>query len=208
MCRKTGPNHLSLPRRRGGGLLAALLFCCLAGHPTQAQDWMGGASPLSGLNSPMSASPLSPWAGLGSSMSPSGIPSMSQVPGAPFGGRMAAPSDFNAAYGGQPRITWQTPYAMGQDAPARGAPADSHQPDLTGIWRGSGGETVEVQRNRARIWSGNSSPCNCVFFLVGQRLIAYSPDTDQVRKYWYLGGTDQFSLIDEAGNLMNFRRTR
>ena len=87
--------------------------------------------------------------------------------------------------------------------------AQDYQPDLTGSWRGSAGETVDIQRNRARIWGGNGQSCKCVFFLVGQRMIAYSPDTDTVRKYWYKpSGPDRFSLIDEGGNLMSFWRVR
>jgi hypothetical protein len=44
---------------------------------------------------------------------------------------------------------------------------------------------------------------------VGQRLIAYSPDSDRVRKYWFQReARDSFNLIDESGNLMSFWRTR
>jgi hypothetical protein len=94
--------------------------------------------------------------------------------------------------------------------PGLGA-ADGYQPDLTGNWRGSGGERVVIQGNRARIWGGGGGhqSCSCVFFLVGQRLIAYSPDSDRVRKYWFkqVAG-DRFVLLDGAGNLMTFWRAR
>jgi hypothetical protein len=100
--------------------------------------------------------------------------------------------------------------ALGEN-PAQLGSADGYQPDLTGSWRGSGGEKVAIQRNRARIWggSGGYQSCTCVFFLVGQRLIAYSPDSDMVRKYWFkqLSG-DRFTLVDEAGNRMTFWRVR
>ena len=89
--------------------------------------------------------------------------------------------------------------------------SDSYQPDLTGSWRGSGGETVEIQRNRARIWGGSGShqSCSCVFFLVGQRIIAYSPDSDTVRKYWFhQTSASQFELIDESANRLIFWRVR
>jgi hypothetical protein len=79
-------------------------------------------------------------------------------------------------------------------------------PDLTGSWHGSGGETVEIRRNRARIWGGSHQFCDCVFFLVGDRLIAYSPYTDIVRKYWFQGERDHFMLTDEEGNLLTFWR--
>ena len=71
----------------------------------------------------------------------------------------------------------------------------------------SGGETVEIQRNRARIWGGSGShqSCSCVSFLVGQRIIAYSPDTDAMRKYWFnQTSASQFELIDESGNRLIF----
>lgn len=51
------------------------------------------------------------------------------------------------------------------------------------------------------------SPVNAGF-LVGRRLIAYSPDTDVVRKYWFQGDRGRFSLVDEANNLLTFWRTR
>lgn len=83
-----------------------------------------------------------------------------------------------------------------------------YQPDLTGYWRGSGGETVEIRRNHARVWGGSYDYCDCVFFLVGDRLIAYSEDTDVVRKYKFWGDRDNFFLIDESGQLMSFQRVR
>jgi hypothetical protein len=152
-------------------------------------------SSWSSFASPMSQPPLSPWSGFGSQMGQSTFPSLPYSYGSALGSQLPGRSDPFSAYRQPSSSTWQQP-------------ADSYQPDLTGIWRGSGGESVEVERNRARIWSGQKQPCSCVFFLVGQRLIAYSPDTDMVRKYWYQGGTNQFTLIDEEGNLMTFRRAR
>ena len=107
------------------------------------------------------------------------------------------------------RLRDSLPWSRGRwPSPSPSVAGDEFQPDLTGIWRGSGGEIVEVQRNRARIWGALDRPCSCVFFLVGRRLIAYSPESDRVRKYWYRGGIDQFTLVDEAGNLLRFRRAR
>jgi hypothetical protein len=78
--------------------------------------------------------------------------------------------------------------------------AYSLPPDLTGFWRGSGGESVEVKRNYACIWGGEK---------LGQRMIADSPDTGAVRKYWFpRGGRNEFTLIDATGNLMTYQRTR
>ena len=85
---------------------------------------------------------------------------------------------------------------------------DDAQPDLTGHWQGSGGETVEIRGNHARIWGHGRQSCECRFFLVGRRLIAYSPDTDVVRKYWFQGDRGRFTLVDEANNLLTFWRTR
>lgn len=87
-------------------------------------------------------------------------------------------------------------------------PAEGQVPDLTGSYRGSGGETVEIRRNRARIWGGQYQFCDCVFFLVGDRLIAYSADTDVVRKYRFGGDSAHFWLIDDAGQQMSFWRVR
>ena len=118
-------------------------------------------------------------------------------------------TDPYAPYRQQWFNAWQTPAYTGRPSTCPDATtADSYQPNLTGIWRGNAGETVEIERNRARIWGGQDKPCNCVFFLVGQRLIAYSPDSDTVRKYWFRGAGSQFMLIDESGNLLTFQRTR
>ena len=140
---------------------------------------------------------LSPWSSF-----PSGY-------GSQFGKQWPGRSDFTTPYQQQPYSSQRTPYSGQLLTCPDTQGADTLQPDLTGFWRGSGGESVEVKRNYARIWGGKDKPCNCVFFLVGQRLIAYSPDTDVVRKYWYQsGGSNQFTLIDESGNLMTYQRTR
>jgi hypothetical protein len=103
---------------------------------------------------------------------------------------------------------WSDPF---QSPPAsrpggQGRAADT--PDLSGVWRGSAGETVDIRGNRARIWGSEALACDCAFLLVGHRLIAYSPRTDTVRKYWFQGGPDQFRLLDEDGNLLSFQRVR
>ncbi len=99
------------------------------------------------------------------------------------------------------------PRYSGRPAPGYLQGGDS-QPDLTGRWRGTGGETVVIRGNRARIWGGRFQSCECVFFVVGDRLIAYSPETDLVRKYQFRGNHDIFSLIDDEGQLMSFWRVR
>jgi len=194
MRRTTGPVAQKPLRQRLPGVAGLILLSCLTAAPLQAQDGMSGVSPWSTFGNPMT---LSPW-----STSPSTY-------GSPFDNQWPGQSGFTTPYHQQPYGARQTPYS-GQSLTCPDAQgADSHQPDLTGSWRGSGGESVEVQRNYARIWGGDDKPCNCIFFLVGQRLIAYSPDTDVVRKYWYKsGGSNQFTLVDESGNVMTYQRTR
>jgi hypothetical protein len=163
----------------------------MTGAPLQAQDWMSSVS--------------SPWSSFGLPMPPSTFQSLPYS----HGSQSLGPSGFPNPYSSQHFGTWQRPYGGSPSACSGTSTTGSHQPDLTGFWRGSGGESVEVQRNYARIWGGADKPCNCVFFLVGQRLIAYSPDTDVVRKYWYQsGGSNRFSLVDESGNLMTYQRSR
>lgn len=166
-----------------------LSFACLVASPLQAQDGMTG---------------FAPWSSFGAPMRQSTTPSM------PFSHGMGLPTqpDLAGPYRKHLRDAWQMPYGGSSTTGPENRSTEGEQPDLTGVWRGNGGETVEIQHNHARIWSGNKRPCSCVFFLVGQRLIAYSPDTDMVRKYWFLNGSHQFSLIDEAGNLMSFQQTR
>lgn len=196
------------------------LLACLGMGPLHAQDWLsgspwsglGGFAPLStpipgtGLAMPMAPSAQTPWSGLASPLTPSTPPSFPYT---------ALPYTYGSGY--LDRLPgWGDSYATARQPPYAGralscpdsSAAGSFQPDLSGIWRGSGGETVEIERNRARIWGWGDKPCNCVFFLVGRRMIAYSPDSDRVRKYWYQGGGNQFTLIDEAGNLLTFQRAR
>ncbi len=202
-------------RLLGAGEL--LVLSCLTAAPLQAQDWTGGVSPWSSfanpmapssLAAPMAQSTLSPWSSYAGPMTKSPWSSTPSVLGIPFGNQWPAPSGFPSPYSQQPYSAWQAPYS-GPLPTCPDTSVDRHQPDLTGFWRGSGGESVEVQRNYARIWGGQDKPCDCIFFLVGQRLIAYSPDTDVVRKYWYKsGGNNQFTLVDESGNVMTYQRTR
>ena len=211
------------PRQHLPGVAGLIFLSCLTAAPLQAQDWMGGVSPWSTFANPVTQSTLSPWSSLASPMGQSTLSPwssysapMTQSPwssfpsnyGSHFGNQSPAQHGFTMPYHQQPYSAQQTPYS-GQSLTCPDTQrANSLQPDLTGSWRGSGGEFVEVQRNYARIWGGKDKPCNCVFFLVGQRLIAYSPDTDVVRKYWYQsGGGNQFTLIDESGNLMTYQRT-
>ena len=91
------------------------------------------------------------------------------------------------------------------------APWSGTSPDaanLSGTWRGSGGELVEIRRNWARVWGTDRQYCHCLFMVHGDRLIAYSPDTDVVRKYQFLSERDRFVLRDENGQTMLFERIR
>ncbi len=180
----------SCPHHRLYGTFLLLTCLCLLHAPLQAQDLMPG---------------MSHWSGQGS---PTPLLSYPSVPYS-YGSRPSISSRFVCPDLEQAYDAW---YPRSGTRPRNypdSRPVDDYQPDLTGRWRGSGGETVEIQRNRARIWGGSHQSCSCIFFLVGQRLIAYSPDTDMVRKYWYQQtARDQFSLIDERGNLMSFRRVR
>jgi len=211
-------------RRPTASIAVALLLLGLSANWVNAQDWTSGLSPWSTLGTltspstpsswpqltqPMGPSTLSPWSAFANPMTSPGLSSMPYGYGNALGSQWPGLSGLNMPYGQQPFGSWPTPGYPERTLSCPDARfGDSHQPDLTGMWRGSAGETVEIERNRARIWGGRDEPCSCVFFLIGQRLIAYSPDSDVVRKYWYQGSGNQFSLIDEGGNLMTFRRTR
>ena len=104
------------------------------------------------------------------------------------------------------------PWGLTRAPGARGTttpPAtDRYQPDLSGNWRGSAGERVEIRGNEARIWKDGQQSCYCIFMIHGNRMIAYSPDTDVVKKFEYSGGLDQFLLRDDQGGIMSFVRVR
>ncbi len=102
---------------------------------------------------------------------------------------------------GQNRV----PGARGTTTPPA---TDRYQPDLSGNWRGSAGERVEIRGNEARIWKDGQQSCYCIFMIHGNRMIAYSPDTDIVKKFEYSGGLDHFLLRDEHGGVMSFMRVR
>jgi hypothetical protein len=151
----------------------------------------------------------SPWSGYAAPTVPSPSPSYPSQYGSQLGSYWTGQAGQIVPLVQPPQTILQAPYSSQQLPCPDTQGAQSLAPDLTGTWRGSGGESVEIQRNYARIWGGEEKPCNCVFFLVGQRLIAYSPDTDVVRKYWFQdGGSNRFTLIDESGNLMTYQRTR
>ena len=148
---------------------------------------------------------LSSWSNPWSSMPGGGLPTM------PYGhdAMQTMPRDYATPMLDRAFDTWPAERRDFTDRRTYLGMTDSYQPDLTGSWHGSGGETVEIQRNRARIWGGSGAQqsCSCVFFLVGQRMIAYSPDTDTVRKYWFnQTSASQFELIDESGNRLIFWR--
>ena len=60
----------------------------------------------------------------------------------------------------------------------------------------------------ARIWGAGQEYCDCIFMIHGDRLIAYSPDSDVVRKYEFARDRDRFALRDEHGQTMVFQRVR
>jgi hypothetical protein len=211
-----------LARRLSNGL-ALTVIACLTSAQLQAQDWMAGASPwstfpdpmaqstlsqLSNIASPMGQSPSSAWSGYSTPMSLSPWSSLPSQYHGQFGSYLPSRSDNATSYLHQPQSTGRNRYgSQVQTCPTK-QDAYSFQPDLTGLWRGRGGESIEVKRNYARIWGGEGKPCNCVFFPVGQRLIAYSPDTDIVRKYWFKsGGNNPSTLIEESVNVMSYQRT-
>jgi hypothetical protein len=209
-------------------LLRLVLALLLGGVGLQtsavwAQDPLSGLSPWSMYRAPMSAmepsglsstsfpsmglpTPGQPSLGYPSLGYPSvshpslGYPSMSY----PYAGALPSPSGMASP------SSWQHYLDPWQAQPGAGTGSTlgrDYQPDLTGHWRGSAGETVEIRGNQARIWGGRYQSCDCHFWLVGKRLIAYSPESDVVRKYWFQGDRNRFSLIDEAGNVMVFRRS-
>ena len=175
--------------RSYGASLLLIVCVCLPYASARAQHLMPG---------------MSAWPDLVSPMGPSTFPSIPN----PYDVAPNMPPAFARPYLEQSYDAWDLPRSTRSGSYADRGSVDDFQPDLTGSWRGSGGETVEIQRNRARIWGGGHQSCSCVFFLVGRRLIAYSPDSDRVRKYWYQGQRDRFRLIDEEGNLLSFWRVR
>lgn len=204
MRRRSGSATLRVNRQ---SVLRYVLALLLGGVGLQissvrAQDPLSDLSPWSMYRAPMSAmDPL----GLPSTSYPSmGLPSLGYPSmGYPYASALPSPSGMPSP------SSWQhypDPRRVQPGACTGGALGGDYQPNLTGNWRGSGGETVEIRGNQARIWGGRYQSCDCHFWLVGKRLIAYSPESDVVRKYWFQGDRDRFSLIDEAGNVMVFRR--
>jgi hypothetical protein len=138
------------------------MLCILlpASLPIEARDRLTDVFPGTGLGMPMGP------AGFGS------LPFPDDDSLSPF-------TDFMEPYREHP-YPWPAPHTSersGMSPP--NTSYESRQPDLTGIWRGSGGETVDIRRNRARIWNQNRQSCDCVF-----------------------------KLLDEDGNLMTFQRAR
>jgi len=77
----------------------------------------------------------------------------------PYDATPRMPSGFARPYLEQAYDAWYQPRSTRPGSYADRGSVDSIQPDLTGNWRGSGGETVEIQRNRARIWGGSHRSC-------------------------------------------------
>ncbi|MFM1891840.1 MAG: hypothetical protein RLZ44_917 [Pseudomonadota bacterium] len=180
-------------------VLSLVLLAASAGSPVIAADW------------PMPAMPGA-WGmpGMGSMPGLSGLP---QQAGSGWSGMASQWPDW-AAGGAQALQSAQGFIPWGG-----GAPAQSNLPwspgllqsgavDLSGTWRGSGGEHVEIRRNAARIWGAGQEYCDCIFMIHGDRLIAYSPDSDVVRKYEFARDRDRFALRDEHGQTMVFQRVR
>ncbi|MGD1984356.1 MAG: hypothetical protein PVF93_10670 [Chromatiaceae bacterium] len=165
-------------------------------------------SPWSNIASPIGQSTFSPSSGDAVPMAWSLWSSFPSQYGSQVGNYWTGLSNHIPPFSRQPQSTRQTTYSSQLLPCPNTRDAYSLQPDLTGFWRGSGGESVEVKRNYACIWGGEK-PCNCIFFLIGQRMIADSPDTGAVRKYWFQrGGRNEFTLIDASWNLMTYQFTR
>ncbi|MEJ2575718.1 MAG: hypothetical protein P8106_03270 [Gammaproteobacteria bacterium] len=117
----------------------------------------------------------------------------------------SAPAQGGSGAGGL--IPWSTPGSAPSIVPRRSTSAGPPV-NLSGTWRGSGGELVDIQRDTARVWGTGDQYCMCIFMVHGDRLIAYSPDTDVVRKYRFYADRDRFLLRDEDGQTMWFQRVR
>lgn len=181
---------------------ALALAVLLSSQTVPAADWQMpgmGNMPVSpwiwGMPGMTSQSPTSAWQGAASGMA-------AQMP-------TWANSAGQAAQSLQGFIPWAQ---QGSGTPSPGPWSSdlmsSLEPNLTGTWRGSGGEHVEIRRNVARVWSSDQQYCDCIFMIHGNRLIAFSPDTDVVRKYEFASDRDRFALRDEQGQTMVFQRTR
>ena len=179
-------------------LLSAFVFAVatsvFAADPWDAGNWKSYSDPW------LPPSPYGPY-----SSSPAGTAGMNQL--SPFDVFRppvgTAPSRPGTML--QPWTSKLTPGARETKVPSS---SESYQLDLTGRWRGSAGERVEIRGNRARIWGNGQQSCECIFMIHGNRMIAYSPDTDIVKKFEYSGGLDHFLLRDEQGGVMSFMRVR
>ena len=68
--------------------------------------------------------------------------------------------------------------------------------------------TFVIARVDLPFWRDAQQFCDFVFLIYGDRLIAYSPTSDIVRKYEFTGGNGWFALRDAAGQVMSFRKAR
>jgi hypothetical protein len=164
------------------------------------------AADSSGFNWPGTSSTSTPWGATPELPGQSGFPAQ---PGLPAWPGSASPSPGGSSMQGF--IPWSSPGGAVPDMRSA-APLDpgaaSAAANLTGTWRGTGGELVEIRRNTARVWGSGQDYCMCIFMIHGDRLIAYSPDTDVVRKYQFFTDRDRFLLRDEDGQTMMFERLR
>jgi hypothetical protein len=177
-------------------LLLPLVFAATAALSADlsAPGWPGGAAPWS-------------WGG------PSATPQTPQWPGSGFPDEAGSAWPDAGSWGRSGLTQGFIPWSSRGGAAPPGSPRSAVIPEpvsnnLTGTWRGSGGELVEIRRNTARIWGPDQQSCYCIFMVHGDRLIAYSPDTDVVRKYEFAAERDRFGLRDEHGQTMLFERIR
>ncbi len=201
-------------------VIAILALSPLASLPAAAADWdmpgMSGmsASPWTWAAPGMAAAPQQAGSALGGMAAQlpewanSAAQAMQGQAGQPMQGQAMQSLPGQAAQSMQGFIPWGQGNTSQANLPWGPAMSNPAQPDLSGSWRGSGGEYVEIRRNNARIWGGDQQYCDCIFMIHGNRLIAYSPDTDVVRKYEFATSRDRFALRDERGETMVFMRAR
>jgi hypothetical protein len=157
------------------------------------------APPPSSWSDPLSAAPQT---GLPSQ------PSGAQVPGGRQ--RFASPAGPSASERFRfPERTWggQGPGFPPSADPRRWPGTGAGQQDLSGTWRGSGGDLVIIQGNHARLYGNDERiHCDCVFWIYGDRLISYSPQTDVTHTYVFERRGNRFALQDETGQIMIYER--
>jgi len=181
----------------------AFLICLTASYATAVH----GADPWDEGDFGSHSSPWNPSAA-SDKYYPEGTGGQPGAPGVSPFEAFRPPAGAESGRAGSRLPSWEpAPSSRGSESAASPS-AGALQADLSGNWRGSAGEYVEIRGNQARIWEGRERSCFCVFMVYGNHMIAYSPDTDVVKKFEYSGRGDYFRLRDERGGVMTFRRAR